>query len=66
MAPIIINDSSRLDTAGDVRVYDTAAAAELSLESYDAMDNWIHAFDSEGHVLKIVALKTGGARLEDA
>lgn len=64
--PIIINDSKSIDAAGDVRVYDTVELAEKSLERDDAKDSQLHAFDSTGLRLKIVANQgwpNGGAHL---
>jgi hypothetical protein len=62
--PIIINESGRIDASGDLGVYDSIELAELSSECYDASDDRIHAFDTEGLLLKIVADQDGGAHLE--
>jgi hypothetical protein len=64
--PIILNEHARMDASGDLRVYDTIDLAEMSSESYDASDDSLHAFDSEGRLLKIVADQDGGAHLEPA
>jgi hypothetical protein len=66
--PIIINDSAQIDVSGDLRVYDSIEAAEESLERDDARDDQLHAFDSEGRLLKIIADRglRGGAHLEEA
>jgi hypothetical protein len=68
-APIVINDSTRIDVSGDLRVYNSIAAAELSLEGYDAGDDQLHAFDCNGLLLRIVAndpAPYSGAHLEPA
>lgn len=64
--PIIINDSPWIDTSGDLRVYASVALAERSIEVNDAEDDQLHAFDSEGLLLRIVANEDGrgGAHLE--
>jgi hypothetical protein len=64
--PIIVNDNAQIDASGDLRMYDSIALADQSLESYDASDDQMRAFDSEGVPLKIVADPDGGAHLEPA
>ncbi len=67
--PIVINDSSQISASGDLGVYASIELAEKSLECYDADDDQIHAFDSQGMLLRIVANQgwpRGGAHLEPA
>ena len=65
-APIIINVSNDDRKSGDLRVYDSIEAAERSLERYDADEPDIHAYDSEGLLLRIYPLDDGGAYLAPA
>jgi hypothetical protein len=66
-APIVINESKRIDASGDLQVYDSIASAELSLEGYDA--DQYYAFDCDGLLLRVVANNPApysGAHLEAA
>ncbi|MGX1196223.1 hypothetical protein [Parvibaculum sp. MBR-TMA-1.3b-4.2] len=68
--PIVLNESSRADVAGDLSVFRSIEEAQSHIEVYDIDDPSFHLFDSKGRTLGMVPPAHGGgvrlvAREED-